>query len=118
MSYPHRIRLRGPWECEPLLRYGDNVEHPLPPPCRMTMPCRWSEGGLPDFSGRVRFRRSFGYPGRIDAYERVWLTFAGIGGKAEARLNDHLLGRIADAGETPVSPDIEFEVTPLLRPRN
>lgn len=82
------------------------------------MPSRWSEGGLPDFSGRVRFRRSFGYPGRIDAHERVWLTFAGIGGEAEARLNDHLLGRIAWTGETPVPPDLEFEVTSLLRRRN
>ncbi len=100
------------------MQRSNDADQSLPSPFRMTMPCRWSEGGLPDFSGRVRFRRSFGYPGRIDAYERVWLTFAGIGGEAEARLNDHLLGRIADAGETPVSPDIEFEVTPLLRPRN
>jgi len=119
MTYPHRIRLRGPWECEPLLRCGDNAALPLPPPCRMTMPCRWSEGGLPDFTGRVRFRRSFGYPGRIDAYERVWLTFAGIGGEAVVRLNDHLLGRIASpTGETSVSSASEFEVTSLLRPRN
>jgi len=79
--YPHRIRLRGPWRCEP--------------------------SGFP---GRVRFRRAFGYPGRIDAYERVWLTFAGIIGATEARLNNHLLGHLATASE--------FEVTPLLRPRN
>src|SRR6516162_1600298 len=104
--YPHRIRLRGPWECEPLRQQGGNAEQALPPPFRMTMPCRWSEGGLPDFSGRVRFRRSFGYPGRIDTHERVWLTFAGIGGEAEIRLNDHLLGRIAWTGETPVPPNI------------
>src|SRR5579875_3404113 len=78
--YPHRIRLRGPWERE-----------------------------LID-TGRVRFRRRFHYPGRIDAYERVWLTFAGIGGQAEARLNNHWLG----AFHAPR----EFEVTSLLRPRN
>src|SRR5579875_154371 len=87
--YPHRIRLRGPWERE-----------------------------LID-TGRVRFRRRFGYPGRIDAYERVWLTFAGIGGKAEIRLNSHLLGCIiSPTGATPAPPACEFEVTPLLRPRN
>ncbi|MGH7171568.1 MAG: hypothetical protein ACRELG_14930 [Gemmataceae bacterium] len=79
--YPHRIRLRGPWRREPSR-----------------------------FPGRVRFRRAFGYPGRIDAYERVWLTFAAIGGVAEVRLNNHLLGHIATASE--------FEVTPLLRTRN
>ncbi|SRR5579883_560042 len=108
--YPHRIRLRGPWECEPLLRRGDNAQEPLPPSCRMTIPCRWSEGGLPGFTGRVRFRRSFGYPGRIDAHERVWLTFAGVGGEGEARLNNQFLGRIPNVSE--------FEVTSLLRPRN
>jgi hypothetical protein len=81
IMYPHRIRLRNPWRCEPS-----------------------------SFTGRVRFCRSFGYPGRIDAHERVWLTFAGIGGAAEAHLNNHPLGHIATASE--------LEVTPLLRPRN
>jgi hypothetical protein len=107
--YPHRIRLRGPWECEPLARQGGG---PLPPPGRMTMPCRWVDGGLPDFAGRVRFRRRFGYPGRIDSHERVWLTFAGAGDAAEIRLNGQSLGR--HEGPWP----FEFEVTALLRPRN
>lgn len=107
--YPHRIRLRGPWQCQPLRRDND-AEKALPPPCRMTMPCRWSEGGLPGFRGRVRFSRSFGYPGRIDAQERVWLTFAGLGGAAEVRLNNHFLGHICGASE--------FEATPLLMRRN
>jgi hypothetical protein len=93
-----------------LLRRGANADEPLPSPCRLTMPCRWSEGGLPGFAGRVRLRRSFGYPGRIDAHERVWLTFAGLGGAGEVELNKQLLGRIAAA--------TEFEVTSLLRPRN
>jgi len=83
--YPHRIRLRGPWECEPLARFVVSADGrketstvDLPASRKMTMPCRWSEGGLKNFSGRVRFRRHFGYPGRIDENERVWLTFAGI----------------------------------------
>ena len=108
--YPHRIRLRGPWECEPLQRRGSDSEQILPPPRRMTMPCRWSEGGLAHFTGRVRFRRSFGYPGRIDAHERVWLTFEGVADEAEIRLNDSPLGQI-------IGP-AEFDVTRLLRPRN
>ena len=53
LMYPHRIRLRGPWECEPLAR-AEGADMPLPPPCRMTMPCRWSAGGLAEFAGRVR----------------------------------------------------------------
>ena len=70
--YPHRIRLRGPWDCEPLARLAPGAsDGALPPPGRMTLPCRWAEGGLTDFAGRVRFRRRFGYPGRIDAHERV-----------------------------------------------
>ena len=108
--YPHRIRLRGPWECQPLLWHGDNADYALPTPRRMTMPCHWSQGGLPGFTGRVRFRRSFGYPGRLDDYERVWLTFAGIGGEAEAVLNDCPLGRIAT--------ESAIEITSLLRQRN
>ena len=107
--YPHRIRLRGPWECEPLARAGGG---PLPPPCRMTMPCRWGDGGLPGFAGRARFRRRFGYPGRIDTYERVWLTFAGVDGVAEVWLNGTRLGRHEGPGP------FEFVVTALLRPRN
>jgi hypothetical protein len=79
----------------------------------MTMPCRWSEGGLGEFAGRVRFRRRFGYPGRIDEHERVWLTFDGVEGTANVTLNGDSLGRRkGDDGP------FEFEVTRLLRQRN
>ena len=102
MSYPHRIRLRGPWECEPAGL----------PPRRMALPCRWKDGGLSDFSGHVRFRRRFGYPGQIDAYERVWLTMAGVSDYAEVQLNGAALG--ACGGEGP----FEYDITRLLRARN
>lgn len=78
--YPHRIRLRDPWQCETL------------------------EGG------RVYWRRRFGYPGRIDDCERVWLTFSGVASAAAIRLNDQPLGTAGG--------DFEFEVTALLRQRN
>jgi hypothetical protein len=78
----------------------------------MTMPCAWRDGGLAGFAGRVRFRRRFGYPGRIDQYERVWLTFAGAGDRALVALNGTDLGRHEGEG------GFEFEVTALLRPRN
>jgi hypothetical protein len=77
----------------------------------MTLPCRWAEGGLTGFRGRVRFRRRFGYPGRIDAHERVWLTFAGADSWASIRLNE------TDLGRHPGGP-LEFEVTALLQSRN
>jgi hypothetical protein len=113
--YPHRIRLRGPWDCEPLRRVSakDATEAPLPAPRRMTVPCRWHEGGLADFAGRVRLTRRFGYPGQIDAGERVWLTFAGVEGSAEVWLNDRLLGRHEGA-----AGPFEHEVTQLLGTRN
>jgi len=79
----------------------------------MTIPCRWSQGGLPGFTGRVRFRRRFGYPGRIDVHERVWLTFAGIETLAEVTLNGTNLGQRAGA-----KGPFEFEITPLLQTRN
>jgi hypothetical protein len=62
-------------------------------------------------SGGVRFRRRFGFPGRIDDFERVWLTFAGVPGAAEAWLNGVRLGPRPGG-------DFEHEITKLLRPRN
>lgn len=109
--YPHRIRLRGPWECEPLACARAGA--PLPPPSRMVLPGRWGERGLGDFAGHVRFRRRFGYPGQIDSYERVWLTFAGVEGTADVRLNGQALGR-REGTEGP----FEFDVTDLLQRRN
>ncbi len=84
----------------------------LPPPLRMTLPCRWADGGLPDFTGRVRFRRRFGYPGQIDDYERVWLICEGVSDQATVRLNGADLGDIRGDGP------FEFDATRLLQPRN
>jgi hypothetical protein len=107
--YPHRIRLRGPWECVPVETYANA---PPPAACRVKMPCRWDEAGWGNFTGRVRCVRRFGYPGRLDAFERVWITCAGVRNAAELTLNGCTLGRQAGPGP------FEFEVTPLLRPRN
>src|SRR5258708_1527976 len=107
--YPHRIRLRGPWECEPL----DSASGVVPRPARVTMPCRWHDAGLPNFAGHVRYRRRFGYPGRIDEVERVWLTFAGANDTVAVTLNGISLGACDKPGEP-----FEFEATPLLRARN
>jgi hypothetical protein len=112
--YPHRIRLRGPWTCEPLFRMegdGSRSTVDLPAPFRMTMPGRWEEGGLLDFRGGVRLVRRFGYPGRIDDFEHVWLTFEGAAERATASLNGQPLGSWEEG-------PAEFEVTPLLKPRN
>lgn len=109
--YPYRLRLRGPWECEPLERFGS--QSPLPPPCRVTMPARWQQTVIGPFAGRVRCRRRFGIPARIDAHERAWLVFEGVDKKADVWLNGVLLGRHEGAAEP-----FDFEVTSLLKPRN
>jgi hypothetical protein len=99
--YPHRIRLRGPWEVEsPALTESASVR------------LNWAEHGLTGFAGRVRFRRRFGLPRRIDAHERVWIT-GGATGPSEVWLNDIGLGR----HDRPGTP-FEFEVRFPLRDRN
>src|SRR5438132_3688228 len=115
--YPHRIRLRGPWECESLARLPLNsqteaTELSLPARCTMTMPCRWGQGGLGDFAGRVRFRRRFGAPRKIGSFVRVWLTFGGVESCADVWLNGQFLGH-EDGDKV-----FEFEVTEALQERN
>lgn len=108
--YPHRIRLRGPWDYEPLARRSDDPR-PLPPAGRMTLPTPWAAAGLSEFAGRLQLRRSFGYPGQIDPHEQVWLTFGSLRDHAEILLNGSRLGTLTAEGG-------EFLITPLLRPRN
>jgi hypothetical protein len=79
----------------------------------MILPCRWRDSGLDAFAGRVRFSRRFGYPGRIDDFERVWLTVEGVSTSAELALNARpidcrLVGEDA----------YESEITSLLNARN
>ncbi len=75
--YPHRIRLRGPWQCEPSSAFG----------------------------GGVRFRRRFGMPRRLDPDEVVWLTFADMDTVALVTLNGRFLGR-HEQGSAPFEFDI------------
>jgi hypothetical protein len=118
--YPHRIRLRGPWECVPVLRMtrlpdGKVESDPgiLPGPVRVTVPGHWQTGGLAGFTGRVRYRRPFGYPGRIDDNERVWITLEKVHGSSEISLNSRLLATEGHSFDYK-----EFEVTSLLQVRN
>jgi hypothetical protein len=60
----------------------------------------------------IRWVRGFGYPGRIDADERVWLTVAGVMGRVDVSLNGEALG--SHEGATA----FESDVTSRLRPRN
>lgn len=98
--YPHRIRLRGPWD---LTIAGDERQ--------LTFPATWAKAGLPESSGPVQFLRRFGYPGRIDAHERVWLIGEGVEGPADISLQGERLGTVE-------SGKFAFEITARLRDRN
>src|SRR5687767_3486483 len=103
--YPHRIRLRGPWECEP-------IGPAAPPPRRVTIPCGWDAAGLAEFRGRARFTRKFGYPGKADRdVEHFWLTCADANGCCEIHLNHQLLSAESCAS-------FAFDVTSIIQDRN
>jgi hypothetical protein len=99
MPYPHRIRLRGPWECEPIAR---SVRRPdgsaaeaidaLPPPRRVSIPADWGADLGPEFRGRVRYRRRFNHPATLDPHERAWLVIEGTDPSALVELNGLPLG--------------------------
>jgi hypothetical protein len=115
--YPHRIRLRGPWVCEAVAHTtgaeGGPAAGTLPASSRMNVPNRWRDGELRSFVGVVRCTRKFGFPGRIDPQERVWLTLSGLTGQTEVWFNGEKLGECG-----PTEMPAEFEITPRLQPRN
>ena len=104
--YPHRIRLRGPWEMLALdMVAGGQV-------VSVKLPARWRDLGLAGFRGRVRFMRRFGYPGNADRdLEHFWLTCDGCTVGREVHLNGALLS-------TEPWERFAFDVTRLLSPRN
>jgi hypothetical protein len=75
------------------------------------MPSGWIAAGLSGFRGSARFTRRFGYPGRIDDGEHVWLIGDGVRGIRSVSLNGQLLT------DDPAKA-IAFDVTPILSQRN
>jgi len=120
MAGPHVIRLRGPWEYEPLARLVPNADgtqreetHDLPPAGRSEMPADWGATLGVDFRGRVRYIRRFGCPTGLGPRERVWLVFEGADATAVARLNERPLVEICGLGSA-----TRIDVTDLLAQRN
>jgi hypothetical protein len=116
--YPHRIRLRGPWQLEPLAWLVRTAGAPdvwqktgLPPPRTAIMPATWKDCGLADFAGIVRHRRSFGLPRKLDDYETIWITFTGLADTAEWWLNQDQIRSL-------LPHNSEVNVTGMLRERN
>lgn len=100
----HRIQLRGPWDVQRL----DLSE----PPMKVTMPAAW-DVIFGNWSGLARFRRKFNWPTNLEAHERVWIVFDGIGGEGLVRINNQELGSI-----TAESAIAEFEITSQLSLHN
>jgi len=115
----HIIRLRGPWQLEPLARY---VEQPhgydrqsadLPAGGRATMPADWCATCGQDFLGVVRYRRSFQKPTGLAPGERVWLVVEPPRSLASVFLAEQPLGEVHCGG-----PVGRFDITPLLADGN
>ncbi len=90
----HTIRLRGPWNVEPVERFvlqADGTYRPelenLPPAVKMTMPADWSAAFGADFLGRVRYSRTFQKPSGLSGGQRVFLVVEGGRSRALVELN-------------------------------
>ncbi|HJT35787.1 MAG TPA: hypothetical protein VJ783_27410 [Pirellulales bacterium] len=110
MPYPHVIRLRGPWQYTPLIRFG---EGPLPAPGRVELPTDWGATLGEKFRGRVRYERSFNSPSNLDPHERVWLIVDGADARADVHLNGQSLGTIEG-----YALSAEWDITEIIGSRN
>jgi hypothetical protein len=109
-AYPHRIRLRGPWEWDTLT--GPAVRGDAARRGRVTMPCSLAQAGLSSQTGPVRFSRRFGMPGSLDRNEHVWLCFEPQARQTDVILNEQRLAELVGSGRFAV------ECTNVLRQRN
>ncbi len=117
---PYTIRLRGPWQLEPLERYvvrggggWDRSTDDLPAAVRAKMPADWSAVFGGDFRGRVRYRRTFQMPTGLDEGQRVWLVVEPPRSCGTVSLAGDLLGTIG-----PSNPPGRYDITEWLRERN
>jgi beta-galactosidase/beta-glucuronidase len=111
MPQPHVIRLRGPWECQPLERFDASAD--LPAAARVQAPCDWAELLGHEFLGRVRYTRRFNRPTNLDPHERVWLIIDGVDHHGLVTLNGTPLGQVAGCARP-----ARFDVTELLQSHN
>jgi hypothetical protein len=116
----HSIRLRGPWQLEPLARFIRQADgafqaatDDLPPSARETMPADWSASLGSDFLGRVRYHRVFQKPTGLDAGEHVFLVVEPPRSRGLVRLADCDVGE-ARVGHAPA----RFDITDRLQERN
>ena len=99
MSYPHTIRLRGPWELQlitaDILSWTDSPCDPelFETPIRVTLPGPILENIDLD-EHRLLFRRKFGQPTNLEEIDRLLLTCEGVDGTGHIWLNRKYLGSV------------------------
>jgi hypothetical protein len=116
----HVIRLRGPWQVEPLeryvpcggRRYKRSIEG-LPLSARMTMPADWSGICGNEFLGRVRYHRVFQTPTGLESGERVWLVIEPPRSRGVVTLNRKRLGEVVWGAQPG-----RYHITDLLEDHN
>src|SRR3954452_22677064 len=100
ITVSRKLTLNGTWDYEPVARVTlkpnkifDEDTTDLPPAGQMAIPVNWERGGLHNFNGRVRFRRTFTFEGLQPGEASVRLCFRGVDYYATVWLNDQELGR-------------------------
>ncbi len=101
----HTIRLRGPWQLEPVFRYVlrtdggfERSEESLPAATKQQMPGDWSAALGGDFLGRVRYVRPFNAPPGLMPDERVWLVVEPQRSQARVMMSEETLGDVSADG--------------------
>ena len=96
---PHIIRLRGPWNFQPVARFVAGPDNSLikstenlPPGGTTELQSSWNDIVGADFQGIVQFTRRFHCPTGLAADSKVWLVVENFAGPASVKLNDRELG--------------------------
>jgi hypothetical protein len=120
MPDTHVIRLRRPWEYEPLARTFIDADgtrrestQGMPPAGRAHLPTDWGATLGNDFRGSVRYSRRFGLPTNLERHEQVWIVVDGVDYFGTVALNGTPLGELVGY-RTPR----EFDIRTLLVERN
>src|SRR3954447_24002615 len=124
-SPPHIIRLRGPWNYEPLVRYVptddgriEERKDNLPVADSINFPADWR--GILDgrFNGLIRFTRLFHRPSGLTANSRSWLVIDDVDNVPKVSLNDNELVESQTRSPTGTNGSTSFDIGRLLRPQN
>ena len=119
-SPTHSIRLRGPWQFQPLaatvmLADGTTQQEAceLPPAGTTHIPADWSETLGTGFRGQVRYSRRFGCPTGLQPEDRVELLVERVDALAQVTVNGKPLGeiRFSDGAR-------QWQIAHLLQARN